>query len=105
MKTFKEFLNENNNNYLDIWNQYLKLVSIIDGIISENGELSDSLWREGVESKLDELTNGDVNLNFIKTHIDEIIQNYKDLYDGLEGWYMEGRKNFGKLPQKPDFAK
>ena len=83
----------------------MELVEIIDGIISENGELSDSFWKSGVEQKLDELTPENVDLNFIKTHLIEIVQNYKDLYDGLEGWYSEGRKNFGDIPKKPDFSK
>jgi len=87
------------NKLVDMWNEYLKLVDICDGILSENGELSDAYWKEGTEVELDRITNelGINNAHDIFKHRAEIIQNFNDLYDGLQGWNGAGNKNFGDI--------
>lgn len=85
-------VNENTIDPVAIWNEYIKLVDIIDGIISEHGELPIAYWKDGVETKMDEITK-DYQISTpesITPVLSEIKQNFKDLYDGLTGWYMSG---------------
>lgn len=90
------------NDLVDIWNEYIKLVDIIDGIISENGELSDSYWQTGVEQNI--IT--DIStVQQIFDRQDEIIKNFNDLYDGLQGWISAGHNisrygNINKINKK-----
>lgn len=95
------------NDLVDIWNEYLKLVDIIDGIISENDGLSDSYWKAGVEEELNKITN-EYQISTAKQifdHHDEIIKNFNDLYDGLQGWTGAGHNisrygNINKINKK-----
>jgi len=98
--TFNDFLNENSNNELiDLWNNYAELVDIIDGIISEHGELSDSYWQTNVENDLDLITNQDITPEYIERNKEEIIKNFKELWDGLIGWSSAGNsiERYGSL--------
>lgn len=85
-------VNENTIDPVAIWNEYIKLVDIIDGIISEHGELPIAYWKDGVETKMDEITK-DYQISTpesITPVLSEIKQNFKDLYDGLTGWVSSG---------------
>lgn len=44
IKTFEQLNTEDL--VRDLWNPYMAIVDIIDGIISEEGELSDRYWKK-----------------------------------------------------------
>lgn len=92
LKSFNVKINENNTDDLIIfWSEYLKLVDIIDGIISEHGELSESYWKTGLEDELDEITSTIKTSKDIFDNKQRIIDNFKSLKDGIDGWISEGK--------------
>jgi hypothetical protein len=89
---FNKFMkvNESSNSPVKIWNEYVKLVDIIDGILSEHGELSSRYWIDSAYDELEDITNADVTIEYITSNLSRIRQNFKDLWDGLEGWSISG---------------
>lgn len=93
-KQFNESRNENQ--LIELWNAYLSVIDGIDGIISEHGELPDSYFLPNVESDLDNITSGvepkyPDALDDIARLESDIIQNSKDILDGLDGAIGSGR--------------
>jgi len=70
---------------LELWNAYMGLVDGIDGIISEEGELSDAYWKDNVEKDLDEITSYVKMEHHIAEKKDMILKNLEELLDGLDG--------------------
>lgn len=106
VKKFKTFskLNEIINLKLkneleDIWDNYLKLADIIDGIISEEGELSTRYWKNGVEDELYDILDSVKIVGDILDNKQRIINNFNMLMDGLDGWKSEGKSlsRYGSL--------
>ena len=100
VKNFKQFVNENvNEDLITLWNNYLKLVDIIDGIISEEGELSTRYWKDGLEEELDEITSNTKTTKDIFNNKQKIINNFNMLMDGIDGWISEGKSisRYGSL--------
>lgn len=89
-----EKLNESvdytNDELVKMWNNYMKLVDIIDGIISEHGELPDNYWSDDCDSDLDFLTDAEITVDYIRDNIELIKKNFNDLLDGLSGWVASG---------------
>lgn len=100
-KTFNDKkLNENvNEDLINLWNNYLKLVDIIDGIISEHGELSTRYWKDGLEEELDDITSNTKTTKDIFNNKQRIINNFNMLMDGIDGWLSEGKSisRYGSL--------
>ena len=89
--TFEQFvaesaLTEAKSDPIKMWNEYMKLVDILDGIISEHGELSNSYWKSGAEDRLNELTAKIRTVSDIENNRNQIINSFKELMDGLNGW-------------------
>ena len=89
--TFEQFVTENilieaKSDPVKMWNEYMKLVDILDGIISEYGELSSSYWKAGAETRLDDLTTKIRTVGDIERNRKQIIDSFKELMDGLNGW-------------------
>jgi hypothetical protein len=89
--TFEQFIIENilietKSDPIKMWNEYMKLVDILDGIISEHGELSNSYWKSGAEDRLNELTAKIRTVSDIENNRNQIINSFKELMDGLNGW-------------------
>jgi hypothetical protein len=104
IKNWNEFLNENdsknNNHYIDLWNNYLSLVDIIDGVISEYGELPSSYWQDNCQQDLDNITSEqNVTVQYISDNETKIKTNFKELMDGLNGWMGAGNgiSKYGSL--------
>ena len=76
-----------------------KLIDIINGIISENGRLSNSFWKDNMEEELDEIASTIKTIDDIRKNKDKIIKNFNDLLDGLNGWTIGGRNisKFGSI--------
>ena len=91
-KTVKEneTINESRNEMLNLWNNYMKLVDIIDGILSEHGELSDSYWKPNTETDLDQITSTVKNVKDINYNQQKIKDNFNNLIDGINGWLSAG---------------
>lgn len=100
-KTFNDKkINESvNEDLINLWNNYLKLVDIIDGIISEEGELSTGYWKEGLEEELDDITLNTKTIKDIFNNKQRIIENFNMLMDGIDGWISEGKSisRYGSL--------
>lgn len=75
----------------DLWTIYMGLVDGIDGVISEEGELSDAYWKDNVEKDLDEITGYVKTAKQIGEKKDEILKNLEELLDGLDGAIGSGR--------------
>lgn len=104
LKGLSENLNENisqneSEELIRKWNKYMDLVEIIDGILSEQGELPGSYWQSNVESDLDQLTSTkNVNPYYIKDNYELIKKNFEEIMDGLEGWQINNDiGKFGSL--------
>lgn len=100
VKKWGEYLNENSNSELiNLWNEYLKLVDIIDGILSEHGELSDAYWQTGLAEELDSITEVVKTTKDVSDNKERIIKNAKSLLDGLTGWDEAGKSlsRYGSL--------
>jgi hypothetical protein len=104
VKNFRQFVNEQinqneSNDLKNFWNNYLKLVDIIDGIISEEGELSTRYWKDGLEEELDNITSTIKTIKDISDNKQNIINNFKSLIDGINGWISEGKSisRYGSL--------
>ena len=104
IKKYSEFLNENdsknNNNYIDLWNNYLSLIYIIDDIILEYGELPNNYWQDNCEVDLNNITSEQkVTVQYISDNETKIKNNFKELMDGLNGWIGAGNsiERYGSL--------
>jgi len=98
IKNWKKF-NESNQNIISTYNSYMEIVEVIDGIISEYGELPSSCFESGLEEKVHELTTGvtkesDINIEGVK-------ENALKLLDGIECLLATGRISLGKYIKKP----
>ena len=84
---------------ITFWSEYIKLVDIMDGIISEHGELSLRYWKKGVETEMEDITFMVLTTDDVVRHKDRITANFKLLMDGLNGWASEGRSvsRYGSL--------
>lgn len=91
LKVFESFeLNEVSQS-IKLWNAYMGLVDGIDGIISEEGELSSSYWKDNVQADLDKIT-GEVKTEAdVKKNTEAIMKNLTELLDGLDGYIGSGR--------------
>jgi hypothetical protein len=88
-----------------LWEAYMSIVNGIDGIISEEGELSNSYWKDNVEKDLDNITNYVKNIEQIEEKKSDIIKNFGELLDGLKGAMASGRINQSRYFQKGVIAK
>ena len=81
------------------WNNYLALANIIDGIISEEGELSLRYWENGVDEELNYIINNTKSTYDIINNKQRIIANFNMLMDGIDGWISEGKSisRYGEL--------
>ncbi len=75
------------NDYVNLWNEYMKLVNIADGLMSEVGDLPKSYWKSNVQKDMDALTSGSITPEYIKGKEKEIKKNAKELIDGFNGYF------------------
>lgn len=83
--------------FLHIWNSYQDLVEGLDGIISEQGELSDAYWKKNAMNDMDDISyeqpfkkDGKV---FLNVDLAKLKTNLKDLLDGLDGWEINNKSS------------
>jgi hypothetical protein len=83
----------------EFWDEYIKLVNIIQGIVSEYGELSTSYWQKGVETEMEDILFMVLTTDHVVKYKKRIITNFNLLMDGLSGWASEGRSvsKYGSL--------
>lgn len=81
------------------WDNYIKLVNIIEGIISEHGNLSTSYWKDGVEKEMEDITFFVLTTDDVVKYEKRIKTNFNLLLDGLSGWASEGKSisRYGSL--------
>lgn len=92
-------IENSNEDLINLWNNYLKLVDIIDGIISEHGELLTRYWKDGLEEELDDIISNTKTTKDIFNNKQRIIDNFNKLMDGIDGWISEGKSisRYGSL--------
>lgn len=86
-------------NLINLWNNYLKLIDIIDGILSEHGELSTRYWVDGLENEIDDITSNIKTVGDIYNNKQRIVSNFHKLMGGIKGWISEGKSisRYGSL--------
>lgn len=97
--TYDSFINEaakkqGSLSSIDLFVAFTNLVDGLDGIISEEGELSDRYWKEDVQSRIDSYNDLWGKKAAIEAMPEEKVKALKtlcdDIIDGLEGWESEG---------------
>lgn len=75
--------------------KYNSLISFVnrtvDLLLMREGELSTAYFKEGLEARLDALTNNIKTRKDIDDNISEIISVHTDLKDGIKGMKVSGR--------------
>ncbi|MCX6304398.1 MAG: hypothetical protein NT040_05485 [Bacteroidetes bacterium] len=84
---------------IQLWNEYLSLVDIIRGVISEHGILPDSYWNPCAQSEMQVILANDTNIDVISKNQKLIIKSFRDLWDGLSGFIAGGNNvsRFGPI--------
>lgn len=84
---------------IHFWGEYVKLVNIMEGIISEYGDLSLKYWQKGVQQEMENITFFVLSVDDVVKHKKRIIANFNLLFDGLDGWACEGKSisKYGSL--------
>ena len=87
------------NQAMQFWGEYVKLVNIMEGIISEHGDLSLRYWQKGVEQEMEDITFFVLTTDDVVKHEKRIKANFNLLLDGLSGWASEGKSfsRYGSL--------
>lgn len=84
---------------IHFWGEYVKLVNIIEGIISEYGDLPNEYWQKGVQREMEDITFFVLTVDHVVKYKKRIIANFNLLFDGLDGWSSEGKSisKYGSL--------
>ena len=75
---------------VDLWNSYLGLVYILDGVIAEHGELPTSFWNLSAEADMRYIAKHRTTIAYISTNKEQIVHNFKELWNGLEEYVIAG---------------
>lgn len=73
-----------------IWSKYLKLVDILDGIISENGSLPRSYWKSEDIKEMDDLTESSKTLGDLQRNESRIVKNFNNLLESTNAYISVG---------------
>lgn len=80
------------NENLKKYNSLISFVNrTIEKLLAREGELPSSYFQEGLEARLDTLTNNIKTMKDVDDNIGEIISVHADLKDGIKGMKMSGR--------------
>lgn len=73
-----------------IWSKYLKLVDILDGIMSERGSLPQSYWKTQDAEEMDVLTATLKTVGDLQANEKRIVENFNKLLDSTNAWISAG---------------
>ena len=73
-----------------IWSKYLKLVDILDGIMSEHGTLPQSYWNPQDTQEMDVLTSTLKTVGDLQANEKRIVENFNKLLESTNAWISAG---------------